>query len=247
MENLLNNMFCIVQCVPEIKLFGIQHLIIFTGSAIAFFLMIHYKIVNEKTEFLEKASTIFVLFLHIILYTWYLFSPENLILKGLPLYTCRLVLYLYIAGIFFNKKTCLKMAVYWGFYGGIAGLIFPTIFKYPFPHILQIATVTLHVYIFLLSGHYLFVKKIGMDKQETIMCCKYTTILLTFNTLLNMLLGTNYTSTFKMPAHLVNFGIDFPDYLCYPVVVIGYIIVTIFQCWVVTKYEEKTLGEVDNN
>lgn len=236
MNNIIETVFAIEKCNPEIKLFGIYHISIFAISFILFHIMIHYQKINKTTEFLAKVSTLLVLLLHFILYAWYHFSPEHLLLKGLPLYTCRMTIYLFAIGIFFKKESCLKLACYWGCYGGIAGLIFPTIFQYPFPHILQISTVMLHVVIFLLSSYYLFVKKIGMTVKDSIKCCKLTTALIIFCSIINVIFGTNYISTLKMPAHLVNLGINLPDFLCLPAVILGYIAVTMFQCWVVNLY-----------
>ena len=241
MDFLANTLFSVVQCEPEITLFGFYHIMVLIVSFTSFWAILHYKPKFDKFEKVAKVSTVLVIALHVILYTWYHFSPENMLLKGLPLYTCRLVMYLYVPGIFFNKEKYLKLAAYWGFYGGIAGLIFPTVFKYPFPHIIQISTVMLHIYIFLVSGYYLFVKHIGATEQDTISCCKVTVALLTFNTILNIFLGTNYTSTFRMPQHLINSGINLPDFLCYPAVVVGYIVVTIFQYWVINKFEGKEI------
>lgn len=233
---MIDMIFSTVQSGSQLKLFGMWHICLLLFS----FTALNYMVKHQKQSiFFEKTSTLFVLTLQLLVYGWYIIGPESLWLKGLPLYTCRLVLYLFIAGIFFGNKTCIKLGSYWGFYGGIAGLIFPTIFKYPFPHILQITTPILHVYIMLVSGNYLFVKKIGMDKKDTKMCCYVSVALLTFNLIFNIIFDANYTSTFKMPMHLVNLGLDIPAAFCYIAVVSGYIAVTIFQHYVVDNYTKK--------
>lgn len=229
---MLETLFSVVPCESQIHLFGLVHLTFLVSSIILAFFMIKYK---KESVFLEKLSTLIVLGMHLILYGWYYFSSESFIIKALPLYTCRMVLYLYIGGIFFKNKFCLKLATYWGFFGGIAGLLLPTMFKYPFPHILQITTLMLHVYIFLLSTNYLFVKKIGMDKEDTKMCSICTVGFLMFTTVFNMIFGSNYTSTFKMPAHLINFGFKVPTGLCFTVVTVGYLIAIFIQHIVVEK------------
>lgn len=235
MNFLINTVFSTTSCDAEIQLFGVIHLSLMIITFVVGYFMVKYKLRNE---FIEKVSTVIILILHLLLYVWYFYSNESFIHKALPLYTCRLVLYLFTIGIFFKNQFCLKLGTYWGFYGGIAGLLLPSIFKYPFPHILQISTFLLHVYIFLLSGNYLFVKRIGMNKEDTKMCCKWTIYLLIFNTIFNVIFGTNYTSTMKMPVHLLNVGFNIPTIFCFAVVAIGYIIATIIQHLVVTKYEE---------
>ena len=233
---MMREMFTTIQCESSLHLLGLWHICLLVGSFTFLNWMVKYQ---KQNIFIEKISTLFILGLQIILYIWYIIGPESLFLKGLPLYTCRIVLYLFTIGIFCNNKFCLKLGSYWGFYGGIAGLIFPTIFKYPFPHILQITTLLLHVYIMLISGNYLFVKKIGSTRDDVKMCCIITTILLTINTIINFIFGTNYTSTTRMPLHLINLGITIPVQFCYLAVVLGYIIVTIFQHWVVGKVNSK--------
>jgi uncharacterized membrane protein YwaF len=147
-----------------------------------------------------------------------------------------MVLWLFVLGIFFKKEKCLKLATYWGVYGGIAGLVFPTVFKYPFPHILQIATIVLHIYIFLIGSYYLFVKKIGMTLKDTVWCSLITASYILIISILNSFLGTNYISTTRMPAHLINYvGLNLPDWLCLPAVILGYIAVTFFQYWAANK------------
>ena len=237
MDFLTNVLFAFEKCEPILHLFSWYHLLIFFGSFAVFHYINHMQKINKYTEFIAKASTICMAILQVILYIWYLLSPiESLFLKGLPLYTCRMVLWLFVCGQFFGMKKCLKLATYWGVYGGIAGLLFPTIFHYPVPHILQIATIVLHIYIFLLGSYYLFVKKIGMTLKDSHWCVRITTGLIIFNAIFNSIFGTNYISTNRMPAHLVNYlGMNLPDFLCLPAVIIGYIAVTYFQWWVSNK------------
>ena len=236
-QQIINNLFAFEKCEPVLHLFSWYHLLIFFGSFVVFHYINHTQKINENTERIAKASTICMAILQVVLYIWYLLSPiESLFLKGLPLYTCRLVLWLFVLGQFFGMKKCLKLATYWGVYGGIAGLLFPTIFHYPVPHILQIATIVLHIYIFLLGSYYLFVKKIGMNLKDSNWCVRITTGLIIFTAIFNGVFGTNYISTNKMPAHLINYlGINLPSWLCMPAVILGYAIVTYFQYWASNK------------
>lgn len=238
---MLEIIFSTTPCENMINLFGITHLSITTISVITAILIVKHKM---NLNFIIKASTIIVFILHLMVYVWYHFSPESFIVKGLPLYTCRMTMYLLMFGIFFNNKFCLKLGNYWGFFGGIAGLILPTMFKYPFPHILQISTFTLHVYIFLVSTYYLFVERIGMNKKDLKMCCLCTVSFLIVITIINGILGSNYSATFKMPAHLINFGFNIPVGTCAIVVILGYLAAIFTQYKLVNKYEEKMLEKV---
>lgn len=236
MNFIRNVLFAMEQCEPQIHIFSWYHALIFFGTFAIFHIIIHNQNDSLQRENRAKKATIFMLILQLTLYAWYIVSPESFILKALPLYTCRLALYLFILGQFFNNEKCLKLATCWGVYGGISGLVFPTVFKYPFPHILQIATIVLHIYIFLVGSYYLFVKKIGITLKDTIWCSLITASYILVISILNSFLGTNYISTTRMPAHLINYvGLNLPDWLCLPAVMLGYVAVTFFQYWAVNK------------
>ena len=226
-----------------LQTFTTWHYILLILSFTCLNYMIKHQLENKTVE---KVATIVVWIFQLNLYGWYIVGPESFWRLALPLYTCRTVLYLFTIGVFFNNKFCLKLGSYWGFYGGIAGLIFPTMFKYPFPHILQITTILLHVYILLMSGNYLFVKKIGSTESDVKSCCVITTLLLIFNTIINVIFGTNYTSTTRMPVQLMMIGIKIPPYLCCAAVIIGYLFVTVFQHFVIESYTKKSLEKSEN-
>ena len=251
MDFITNVLFATEECKPVLSLFSWYHILLFLIVIGIFHYMNHKQIVNDKTERMARVSTILMTILQIVCYIWYLCSDLSFFKLALPLYTCRIALYLFIAGIFFNKEKSLKLASYYGVYGGISGVVFPTIFKYPFPHILQITTIVLHIYIFLLGAYYLFVKKIGMNLSETKWCCKITIGFILFNAVFNTIFDTNYISTRRIPMSLINtFGINLPDFLCLPAVIIGYVAVTYFQYWALNKtieYMEEKKNKIKEN
>ena len=115
-------------------------------------------------------------------------------------------------------------------------MLLPTIFDYPFPHVLQITTFYLHIYLFLISTYYLFVKKIGMDKKDLKMCSKFTVWFLAFVTAVNVKLGSNYSATLKMPGVLLKLGISFPIGFCFIVVTVGYLVAIYLEYKLINKY-----------
>lgn len=230
---MLDTIFSIVPCESQISLFGITHLIILVASLASAYFMVKR---NKESKLFEKGSTILMLVGYICLYTWYCFSPESFIIKGLPLYTCRIAVYMLTLGVFFKKERWLKIGSYWGFFGGFFGLLLPTIFDYPFPHVLQITTFYLHIYLFLISTYYLFVKKIGMDKKDLKMCSKFTVWFLAFVTAVNVKLGSNYSATLKMPGVLLKLGISFPIGFCFIVVTVGYLVAIYLEYKLINKY-----------
>jgi hypothetical protein len=90
-----------------------------------------------------------------------------------------------------------------------------------------------------------------MSLKESSWCCKITAGLIIFNSIFNAIFDTNYISTRRMPAHLINYlGMNLPDFLCLPAVIIGYIAVTYFQCWVsnkAIKYMEEKKNRIKIN
>ena len=236
-EFLKNVTFAMEKCDPQIRIFGMYHIVLFLAS----FAVFHYIIIKQdnskRANTIVKISTILMAALQIVTYIWYIITPsEDFFLKALPLYTCRMTLWLFVAGIFFKKDKCLKLATYWGVYGGIAGLTVPTIFHYPFPHVLQIATFVLHIYIFLVGSHYLFVKKIGMNLKDCKWCIKITTGLILFNAVFNYIFETNYISTRFIPYSITSLiGFTLPNFLCMPAVILAYVAVTYFQYWAANK------------
>ena len=75
-----------------------------------------------------------------------------------------------------------------------------------------------------------------MSLKDSNWCVRITTGLIIFTAIFNGVFGTNYISTNKMPAHLINYlGINLPSWLCMPAVIFGYAIVTYFQYWASNK------------
>jgi uncharacterized membrane protein YwaF len=75
-----------------------------------------------------------------------------------------------------------------------------------------------------------------MTLKDTVWCSLITASYILIISILNSFLGTNYISTTRMPAHLINYvGLNLPDWLCLPAVILGYIAVTFFQYWAANK------------
>lgn len=218
---MLNSIFSTVPSESGISLFGAVHITILLISIILCFAVIK---INKESKLFERLTTLIITIIHICLYTWYCFSVENFITKGLPLHSCRMALILLIIGIFFKKDFLLKIGSYWGLFGGFGGLLLPTIEKYAFPHILQISSFSLHVYLLVISVYNLFVKKIGMTKRELIVGNTFTVLFLAFTFIVNMIVGSHYSYTSRMPSALLKMGISFPPVVCFLIVTTFYVV-----------------------
>lgn len=223
---MLENLFSIVPTASTIRTFGLTHLsVVFFGLALAYMVA---KYGRQGTK-LIKFFTVIMLLMNIGYYIWHYYSPLSVTIISLPLYTCRISVYLLALGIFFEWKPALKLGVYWSFFGGFFGLLFPSIFDYPFPHFLQIMNFYLHTYIFTVATYYLFIEKIGMDANDTKYCCISTAVFLTIAHITNMILGSNYSSTMRTPGALLKIGITIPSGICLIATVVGYFGAIIIQ------------------
>ena len=241
---MFKQLFSIIPTESTIRTFGTTHLsVVFLG------LMIAYTIVKSNKQNTKpiKFFTGIMLLMYVGYYTWYYYSPLSIVEKALPLYTRRLSIYLLAIGIFFNIKPALKLGVYWSFFGGFCGLLFPSIFDYPFPHFIQINNFYLHSYIFAVATYYLFVERIGMTKQDTKFCCICTAIFLTIAHVMNMIIGSNYSSTMRTPGALLHLGITIPSGICLISVIIGYSIAIIAQYKLVNKLNKNNEEAVNND
>lgn len=208
--------------VKGYTLFGGIHLSIILVAVISVCLVIKFVKPNEKFEKILNWS---MLALTLCSYVWFIFGDLSFIQRGLPLHTCRLCLYMFIGGLYFKKETWIKLASYWGLPGGILGLLFPAIYKYPFPHILHLTASALHIYILVISIYYLFIKKMVMTKQEFIKCNIFTVIYLVFTYIFNITFDSWYAYTTQMAASMSDWGITLSPIGCLCFVITGYLIV----------------------
>ena len=203
-------------------LFNNIHIMIMVVSLILSLIIIK---INKESRKFEIILTVGILIILGCLYTWYIFGDlEELITRGLPLHTCRFGILILSIGIFFRKDKLIKLGSYWGLFGGSLGMIIPTIDRYAFPHILHITSFAMHVYLLLIAVYMLFVKKIGMNKNDYEMCVKFTSGFLIFTFIINILLGSHYSYTTRMPSALMKLGFVFPPIICFIIVFIFYMI-----------------------
>ena len=208
--------------VKGYTLFGGIHLSIIALGILSVILVIKFAKPSEKFEKILNWS---MLLLTLCSYIWFIFGDLSFIERGLPLHTCRLCLFMFIGGLYLKKDVWIKLACYWGLPGGILGLLFPAIYKYPFPHILHLTASALHIYLLAISVYYLFIKNTVMTKQEFIRCNVFTVIYLSFTYVFNKVFGTWYAYTTQMASSMSDWGITLPPIGCLCFVITGYIVV----------------------
>ena len=89
----------------------------------------------------------------------------------------------------------------------------------------------------------LFVKKIGMHKDDYKMCIKFTSGFLAFTFIINLLLGSHYSYTTRMPLALMKLGFTFPPIVCFVLVIAFYMILGRLE-YALLNFKNKNKQEV---
>jgi len=144
-------------------------------------------------------SSIVLISNQVCYYSWYLFRQNNLLQDGLPLYHCSIAIILIIIGTIFRKDTLIKFGSYWGLFGSVFGILFPTCFQFSFPHITQLSHFSCHIFLLLMSTYYLFVNNLGMTKNDYKKSIIFTICynVLVFN--FNLIFCSNYAFVNELP------------------------------------------------
>lgn len=169
--------------------FGLFHIIILILA-----IYVSYLIINNKKE--NRNFELFIgsilLIQQLTLYTWYFSKNYNLLSEGMPLYHCRISIILLSIGFILNKDILIKMGSYWGILGSIFALLIPGPDPFIYPHITLVSYFIGHMFLLWGSVYALFVKNIGMRRDELKQLLYFTNIYCVTMYILNFLIGSNY-------------------------------------------------------
>ncbi|WP_343101547.1 TIGR02206 family membrane protein [Romboutsia sp. MSSM.1001216sp_RTP31141st1_G3_RTP31141_220114] len=143
--------------------FGIIHIILLLTAFFGSLLIIKSK---KESRLFEVFTGSILLVQQLTLYLWYFVGNYNFIREGLPLFHCRIAILMLAIGLIFKKDFICKMGSYWGMFGSISALIFLGLDPFLFPHITQFSYFIGHILLLWGSVYLLFVKKIGMSKDD---------------------------------------------------------------------------------
>lgn len=196
----MSNFFATNAIYEPMKLFSIEHIIGLIICFILQFVVLRYA--KKDNKWLCKTLSILIIIEECFNFGWlFKAGARFLLIRGLPLWHCSVAMILLIIASFNNNEKLLKLGSYFGFIGSLCALIFPGSllnYHFSFPHIVHISHFSAHLYLLLVSSYNLFIRKIGMTKQDY----KFAMIVvLIFNIIMsiyNAIMGTNYAFVTKL-------------------------------------------------
>ena len=134
--------------------------------------------------------------MQVMILTWYQLTG-NLLADGLPLYHCRIAIWVLSIGILLDKRT--KLMTWSSLIGmpfSLIVLLIRDMNEYQFPHITNVYYFAGHILIFLMSYHYLTEQPVKISSQALIF---YTLAIHCGVELVNLLLGSDYSYLRRLP------------------------------------------------
>ncbi len=179
------------------------------------FILVSYFVIRGKHALLQKNETqlfskllaVILLIDQIILYSWQIFSGYFTLEMSLPLYHCRVAVWLLILGVFLQKDKFLIMGMFWGIIGSLSAMIAPDMYQFKFPHYTNFNYFIVHLCMGWLVFHLLFNYKIQISKKDIghslIITNLFNVVILTFSLLIrNQYPEVNYGYMIAMPEFL---------------------------------------------
>ena len=144
----MNHFFRATEDGQPLKWFGPVHIII-----LGFFLLGVYLLAVKKFGLKDKKhrhiffnTTIGLMFIdQIILYIWQIKSGHFSWDMSLPLYHCRIAVWMLIIGVGFNIRKMKLIGIYWGSLGSVMALILTDLYNFKFPHYTNFQFFLVHI------------------------------------------------------------------------------------------------------
>lgn len=208
---LLNNFFRGNEDGFKLPLFGTVHIIILALFILGVFFIITKLKNNKKTHKMVKFLAIVLTIDQIILYSWQIGSGYFKIDISLPLYHCRLVVWLLIYCAFYKNRTMKAITVFYSLLGAVIALIIPDLYKFSFPHYTNFQFFLIHLSMGWLVFYYLFVEKFKLNKEDLKKTMVITNIFNVFLLILNFSLrpmypNVNYGYLLALPGNFSVFN-----------------------------------------
>lgn len=228
--------------------FGTAHLLI-----LAFFIIGIVLIVtkcfglddkNKNTKFL-RTMAIILLIDQIVLYLWQFGSGYFRFDMSLPLYHCRIAVWLLIFGILQNNRVMKIIGLYMGLLGSLTAMIFSDLYQFSFPHYTNFQFFIVHILMGWIVFDFTFVERIHVKKEELksvlLIVNLFNVFLLIFNLLLKPFYkDINYGYILKMPASMKEI---FPRGTHTIVVVLLFNLITILFYFLINTINRRYSGE----
>ncbi len=168
----------------------------------------------------------------VALYLWQFLSGYFNVELSLPLYHCRICVWLLILDILFGFKGLRSIWIYWGFLGSFFAMAFMDLYYFDFPHYTNFQFFIVHyllgwmIFYVIFAMDYRFEKK-GL-KQALIVTTLYNLGLIIFNGLCNGSFIADQNTLFNYgymsfpPGGLKDLALSFPPLVFNLLMLIGY-------------------------
>jgi hypothetical integral membrane protein (TIGR02206 family) len=169
---------------------------------------------------LARVLAVILLADQIVLYLWQFLSGYFNVELSLPLYHCRICVWLLILDLIFGVKVLRHIWVYWAFLGSFFSMAFMDLYRFDFPHYTNFQFFIVHLLIGWLVFYVIFAMGYRFEKRGLKIALLVTTLynvgLIFFNGLCN---GTflahenilfNYGYMSFPPGPLKDFALSFP-------------------------------------
>lgn len=190
--------------------FGTTHLIILAFFIIGIILIINksFGLDEKKTNkrFLKTLAYI-LLTDQIVLYLWQVFSGYFRFDMSLPLYHCRMAVWLLILGILKEDRIFKIIGLYMGFLGSLTAMLLPDLYQFSFPHYTNFQFFIVHILMGWIVVDFVWVEKILVKKEELKTVLTMLNIFNLFLVIFNLLLkpfyeNINYGYVLGMPSSM---------------------------------------------
>lgn len=191
----------------SLQLFGVVHLFL-----LLFYLVGLLGIYNKKfglndekinDKFL-KSMTLILLIDQVILYLWQFISGYFNFEQSIPLFHCRIAVWLLIIGILFEKQFLKTVGIYLSFLGSVVAMVMPDLYSFSFPHYTNFQFFLVHILLGWIVMDLIKIKKEKIDlkslKSSIIFINLFNIFLVCFNLIfLEKYPSINYGYMLRMP------------------------------------------------
>lgn len=157
-------------------------------------MVLSYRLRNKKK--LLPVSLALALIVQLLLLYWYAGNHALFIQEGLPLFHCRISVFMMLIAYIIHNDKLMRYFAWLGLIGGIIAFSFPDPSKYLWPHVTNITYVMGHLLLGFCSVMILSTRKTNFTFKNSLLT---TTIMNSIIMAVNLLLHTNYGYLVKFP------------------------------------------------
>jgi hypothetical integral membrane protein (TIGR02206 family) len=156
---------------------------------------------NEKRRNrFRKVLGVVLILQQSLLYFWYVTSGNFTLGETLPLYTCRIAIFLCIGMLMCESYKCFELAYFWGIAGGIMALMTPDTSGFGFPHLMFVQFFVGHGGMIISLIFMILVYEYKPTKESIYRSSRWTLVYFAIVGVLNYLVDGNYSYLRAKPA-----------------------------------------------